>query len=120
MRTIILAAIMLALPGAAVEQQQFDLVCQGGGVTVRYRVDLARNEACSDTCDRVWKMGEPTSGELKLIDRAPAYRGDTEERDVVNRTTGEWRSSTRVNGHLYAKEGACDPAPFSGFPTKKF
>jgi len=120
MRTTILAAIMLALPGAAAEEQRFDLICQGGGATVRYRVDLARNEACSDTCDRVWKMGVPTSGELKLIDRAPAYRGDIEERDVVNRTTGEWRRFVEANGHLYRRRGQCEPAPFSGFPAKKF
>jgi hypothetical protein len=119
MRTTILAAIMLALPGAAAEQQQFDLICQGGGVTVRYRVDLARNEACSDTCDRVWKMGVPTSGELKLIDRAPAYRGDLEERSTVSRSTGEWQYRLMFHGPV-TRSGVCAPASFSGFPAKKF
>ena len=119
MRAIILAGALLAVPSAAAEQQQFDLVCQGGGVTERYRVDLARNEACTDTCDRTWKMGEPTSGELKLIDRAPAYRGDLEERSTVNRATGEWRYRLDFHGPI-TRSGSCEPAPFSGFPAKKF
>lgn len=119
MRAIILLAAMLAVPGAAAEQQQFDLICKGSGAEVRYRVDLARNEACSDGCDRVWKMGETTTGELKLVDKVPAYRGDLEERSTVSRSTGKWRYFLDFHG-VIARDGECQAAPFTGFPKPLF
>lgn len=115
---------LMMLAGAtaapAIAADQFDLICKAGKSTTHYRVDLARNEACESTCDRVWKMGEATSGELKLINRVPAYRGDLEERATVNRATGEYRYYSSLSGHHDSEEGKCEPAPFSGFPQAKF
>ncbi|PTQ12963.1 hypothetical protein CLG96_02130 [Sphingomonas oleivorans] len=118
MRAIAFLAVTLATPGMAADQ--FDLVCVSKTQTVRYRVDLAKGEACSDSCDRVWKMGEATTGELRLIDKRPDYRGDLEERSVVSRQSGEWHYDMSMSGSSSSRDGKCDPAPFSGFPAAKF
>ena len=119
MRALFFALGLIASPAIAAPDQ-FDLVCTSGKDVTRYRVDLARNEACADTCDRVWKMGEATSGQLKLIDRTPAYRGDLEERSIVNRSTGAWHYTMTLRPIAHQKDGKCEAAPFSGFPAAKF
>lgn len=113
-----IVAGLMATPALAADQ--FDLVCERGKSTVRYRVDLAKGEACSDSCDRVWKMGPATSGELKLVDRRPAYRGDLEEVATVNRATGEYRYFMSMAGRSDSNTGTCEPATFSGFPPARF
>lgn len=117
-RILVIVAGLVATPALAADQ--FDLVCKRETSTIRYRVDLAKNEACADTCDRVWKMGQATTGELRLIDRQPAYRGDLEERASVNRSTGEYRYHISMSGRADADSGTCEQAPFSGFPPPKF
>lgn len=118
-RAFALVVAMVATPATAADQ--FDLVCQHEKGATRYRVDLAKNEACSDTCDRVWKMGPATTGELKLIDQVPAYRGDLEELATVNRITGEYRYRSQFsNLRATHREGRCEVTGFSGFPAAKF
>lgn len=118
MRSFIIVLGLLATPAVAADQ--FDLQCQSQVSNVRYRVDIARNEACSNKCESVWRMGESTSGELKLIDRAPAYRGDLEERSTVSRVTGDWHYVVSLDGKTDTFKGHCEPAPFSEFPAAKF
>lgn len=120
MRLILLAMTVLtsAAPASA---EQFDLRCRHEKGETRYRVDLVRGEACSGPCDRVWKMGEASTGELKLIDKTPKTAGDLDERATVNRITGEYRYSSRIPGlGSWTESGTCEPAPFSGFPAAKF
>lgn len=118
MRYAVLALAMLATPAAAADR--FDLVCTADKATVRYRVDIAKGEACSGSCDRIWKMGPSTSGQLRIIDRAPAFRGDLEERAVVNRVTGQWTTLVVASGKRYDGVGRCEVAFFSGFPAAQF
>lgn len=118
MRALFLALAMISTPAIAADQ--FDLVCKGGGKPVRYRIDLAKGEACSDSCDRVWKIGRVTSGEISVIDRAPNYANDLEERMVVNRQSGEWRYFMSLSGKSATDQGTCEVATFSGFPAAKF
>lgn len=122
MRTLGVAMMMgLAAPAAAATSaDQFDLVCKTQTGTSRYRVDLVRNEACEGPCDRVWKMGESSSGELRIIDHAPAYRGDLEERATVSRSTGQYRYRMSLSGRMDAEEGICERQAFTGFPAAKF
>lgn len=120
MRIVLILVGLLATASPPDKSQQFDLICTADGSQTRYRVDLTTNEACSDTCDRIWKMGVLTAGELKLIDRAPAYRGDLEERATVNRATGEYRYSMSLGGRPDSETGHCERTEFSGFPTANF
>lgn len=121
MRSFILALAILAAPAAAAEQQ-FDLICRSStGSETRYRVDLARGEACSGRCEKIWKIGEVTTGQIKLIDKVPNLRGDLEERMAVSRITGEYdyyMSLGRRSPHV--DSGLCEVAEFSGFPASMF
>lgn len=112
---------LAALPGPALAADQFDLVCSTQGAPTRYRVDLTRNEACSGSCDRIWTMGEASSGELRLIHNPPKAPGDLDERATVNRLTGDYRYYNHIPGlGARMKTGKCEVAPFSGFPAAKF
>src|SRR3546814_11903038 len=63
-----LLVFFTAIASPALAADQFDLVCTSTeGSADRYRIDLTKGEACSGNCDRIWKMGEATTGELKVI-----------------------------------------------------
>lgn len=120
MRALFLTSLLIATPAAAAEQQ-FDLICKGKGFETRYRVDLERNEACSGKCERVWRMGEVSSGQLKLIEKIPTSGNDLEERATVNRVTGVYSYMNHVPGlRPTFEDGICSRAAFTGFPTAKF
>ena len=100
-------------------EQQFDLICQFGETPVRYRVDIVRGEACEGKCDRVWKMGIVTEGEIRLKDTLSHYPEELPQTMTVNRQTGQL--SHWIGGSRPLTESAtCSAAPFSGFPAAKF
>ncbi|MFN3675290.1 MAG: hypothetical protein ACK4TC_04870 [Sphingomonas pseudosanguinis] len=117
MKTVILFVGLLSAPAVAADQ--FDLVCMFGKTEVRYRVDLARGEACQSVCDRVWKMGAVTSGEIVLLDTMHDYQTEVAQKIVVNRTSGilqHWIGRVRP----FTEAATCRSDPFSGFPAAKF
>lgn len=122
MRAILAAAIMAALPGAAAQEaQQFDLLCTYGKTPVRYRVDIARGEACEAECSQLWKMGAVSTGEIRLKDTPANYpEQHPAETITINRQTGDllhWVGPGRAS---FTEKAQCEPAAFSGFPDRKF
>ena len=118
MRSIALALLFVASPAFAADQ--FDLVCTGKSIAAHYRIDLARGEACDGACDRIWKMGDATSSELRIVDLPSRFRDEVAERSIVNRQTGAWHYYLSASGEPDGYEGHCEPAPFTGFPAAKF
>src|SRR3546814_2889270 len=98
-RFFFLLVFFTASASPALAADQFDLVCTSTeGSADRYRIDLTKGEACSGNCDRIWKMGEATTGELKVINKQPAFRGDMEESMFVDRQTGQYRYYNYIDG----------------------
>lgn len=122
MRTLGVAMMMgLAAPAAAASgAEQFDLVCKIGSTTIRYRVDLAAHEACEGGCERVWRTGAITSGEIRLRDVGSDEIDDVPQTITVNRVTGEWRHWIGGLRRDYVETGKCEPGDFSGFPARAF
>ena len=116
MRTTILAAIMLALPGAAAEQDRFDLICTAKKETVRYRIDLTAGEWCADQCTSVNKIAEVTSGMITLYEEKAVTANGPYSYGRINRLTGEWKraSWTPSYNSFFSSTGSCTPASFSG------
>src|SRR3546814_13062201 len=109
-----LLVFFTAIASPALAADQFDLVCTSTeGSADRYRIDLTKGEACSGNCDRIWKMGEATTGELKVINKQPAFRGDMEECMFVDR-------QTRSEGRRVGQEcGNRCSYRWSPYPTNK-
>lgn len=116
MRAFALALVIVSTPAATAEQQ-FDLICMFGKTEMRFRVDLAAGEACSEECSAVWPLGVVTAGEIVLRDTR-GMPSEVPQTYVVNRQTG---LLTHWIGRLnYTETATCTPAPFSGFPTARF
>ena len=120
MRTIILALSAAALPGAAAEQQRFDLVCTYGQTPVRYRVDLQQGVACEAACLRTWTLGAVSAAELTLKDTRGSFPAETPQTITINRQTGELRHWIGGGVRDFIETASCEPASFSGLPAKKF
>ena len=118
MRAIAVMLGLIATPAMAADQ--FDLVCVYGKTPHRYRVDLIRGEACEQGCEKVWKMGAITTGEIRLLDTPLNSPEDSPQTITVNRQTGalvHWIGGGR---HSMTESAQCKVAPFSGFPAAKF
>jgi hypothetical protein len=120
MRAIIIATVIALLPAQAAAADQLDLICMFGKTEVRYRVDLAQQVACKDACDRIWKTGFSTAGEIRLMDTPVNYPEDIPQTITVNRLNG--RLVHWIGGSVSPmnESASCEPAPFSGFPSAKF
>jgi hypothetical protein len=111
---------------------QFDLICKGreqNGASapmqdheVRYRIDLTERRWCSDACPAGIPIVDVTADRITLEKRGdPLSRGAVISH-VISRVDG----TVRVFGAdpsalwLYRFTGACEAAPFSGFPKSKF
>src|SRR3546814_3133470 len=65
-------------------------------------------------------MGEATTGELKVINKQPAFRGDMEESMFVDRQTGQYLYYNYIDGlRPHSRKGVCQVAPFSGFRSEE-
>lgn len=116
-------AVLLGAATPAVAADQFDLVCATRKGAVHYRVDLARSAYCAGDCSVMLTIASSTPGMIVLEDHQPTFRGDKEEHSRINRTTGEWHTfsfNPRFDTTPFVRDGKCEPAPFSGFPTAKF
>lgn len=121
MNRIIIAAIAMAAAAPAVAEDQFDLVCRGESVTVRYRIDLQKAEWCRDDCKQRSAISSVTSGLITLVSKDRQFRNDTEALTQIDRVTGEW-TDISVGGGMEPvnRAGKCESAAFSGFPAAKF
>ena len=120
MRVLVLLAMMVTLPGAAAEQQQFDLICTYGQTPVRYRIDLEQGVACEADCGRIWMLGPVSAGEITLKDTRNSYPAEAPQTITVNRQTGELLHWIGGSARSHTETATCTPASFSGFPAKKF
>lgn len=120
MRILVLGLALAALASPAFAADQFDLVCKYGSTTVRYRIDVLRGEACEAACERIWKMGPATSGELRLVDLDTGDPSEVPQTITVNRKTGALRHWIGGSRNGIVESAVCEPAPFSGFPATKF
>jgi len=110
-------AILVGFVAApAIAADQFDLACRVGNTPIRYRIDLARGNACEGGCERIWEMGPSTAGEIRLKDTTQ-NRDEIAQTVTINRQTGAWRHWIAGVG---VEEGICEVAAFSGFPQTKF
>lgn len=127
MRAVFLALALVSVPAAAAEQ--FDLICKGTyrqavngkwrPMEVRLRIDLPSSEWCRDKCSDVRKIAEITSGKITL---AQSDRADSRlySLQTVDRATGEFHFYLNGSGTFWEEQANCAPAPFSGFPARKF
>lgn len=122
---VFIAAIAaIASPAAAADT--FDLICSGkDGKSVeeqRYRIDLARKEYCSGSCEKVEAIAEVTSGMITLWDDKPTLPAGETAYNKINRNTGdwEWYYTSRQSYRVQDIKGVCEATAFSGFPSAKF
>lgn len=122
------AAAMMAMAAT------FNLVCSGDGMTVAgqapnakttmsefhtvYRIDLATRRYCVDKCESTETFDAITQTELvfKYVDESKAFSSYIK----VNRESGSYLSTITMGQFANMKTGKCVPAPFTGFPTRKF
>lgn len=121
MRAIVLALGVLAAPVAAAEQQ-FDLICKAKKTEMRFRVDLAAGEYCTDECKSIEKIASVTSGVITFSETEPALPRAIRAYNRVNRTTGDWEWFYDERAFAVAQDirGRCERGAFSGFPAAKF
>lgn len=128
--------IAFAGAGAHAEPASFDLTCQGvhkvlvpkseaeeRPVTFRLRVDLASEQFCSDPCEEVRRFVEITDSRL-VLDDDPMWTARSMLPSVqtsINRQTGAYSALFTSPGPVaWETVATCEPAPFSGFPARKF
>src|SRR3546814_13853669 len=69
-----LLVFFTAIASPALAADQVDLVCTSTeGSADRYRTDLTKGAACSGNCDRIWKMGEATTGEVQGTNKRTSF-----------------------------------------------
>lgn len=118
--------IAAALPIVAA----FDLICSGtmrtGPIglalpeqngepfTITYRIDLDARLWCTDSCTATEPLAQIVEGQILLRDRH-----DADGSNVVTIFPAMRRfTDTAIAGNTATlRSGACEPAPFSGFPT---
>jgi nitrate reductase NapAB chaperone NapD len=112
----------------------FNLVCSGSGLTVIgaepntkttekdfnlvYRIDLDSRRYCIDKCESTSKLEAVTSTELvfKFVNESETFSSYVK----VNRESGAYLSTFKMGQVTSMQFGKCVPAPFTGFPTRKF
>lgn len=121
---------MTWLLAAAATASAFNLSCVGteyagdgpgagkDGVQRTYRVDLVSERYCSGDCTSTYPIAK--------IEQMTIYLA----RDAADATISNWVSINREDGQIISRFkmadtvfsyiGRCFPAPFAGFPTRKF
>jgi hypothetical protein len=121
---------------AAAVATTFNLVCSGtlatgmiekGRVrdfksepfTMIYRVDLASRRWCTDECEETKPIVSVSDTRIVFLSQ------DTPELSLrigasVNRESGEFQHHLKSGDFSALRQGTCEPAPFTGFPARKF
>ena len=112
----------------------FNLVCSGTGFTVVgsgsnakttdnefstiYRVDLDSRRYCFDKCESTSQLEAVTDTELvfKYVEESETFSSYV----TVNRESGAYLSAIKMGAMSSMRAGNCVPAPFTGFPNRKF
>lgn len=127
MKTLAIAAVLFALPGAALAADKFDLYCKGTNTDARgvtsewteqYSIDLTAGRWCAGTCGQVKGVVRFDAGEIVLTDRDDRPAGRWVEKLTVNRSTGLVRHLSPYFD--WDRRGTCEPKPFSSIPETKF
>jgi hypothetical protein len=127
MRSLIIAAALVATPAAAATEQ-FDLVCNGktressigrwkAAPETRYRIDLAANRWCQGDCKQPEKIYEVSETKLTL----KWIKEDTPRSRAlifikIDRSTGAWENYWS-SSFFSETAGQCEVAPFTEFPV---
>lgn len=131
MRTISLAAMLMATPAAAATaEQRFDLVCSGtkewsglrpvepttAMAQFRLRIDLDSKKFCYDSCDSILDI--TTVGAKALFLGGDGSTGSAEHSEFVDRTSGRYffLKSWADDAVSLTIKASCSPERFSGFP----
>ena len=115
----------------------FDLVCQGtettgmmgGGLALKdqkqapfaeeYRIDLDAKRWCSGACSTTAIINDVSETRIRFeLDKIPDFSMDTIAE--VNREDGQYMYRKRAGDFVVLRLGQCEPAPFRGFPKRKF
>lgn len=119
---------MIALAFAAILQAtSFDLVCTGeatarglqtgtAAYATRYRVNLANNTWCSDSCTRASTIASVSAAEIVFLDQ---NLGGVIELHKFNRTSGAHTALIAGGGVRVNSAGQCTRAAFSGMPERR-
>lgn len=130
-----LATFLLLAPVAnAQEATRFDLRCSGtqqeelnGPRAPRsfvLHVDLGAMQYCFDICDNVMPIERVLADRIVFLDRNEATaRRNSMHTSEVSRVTGQYRSlwiESRPIPTYMETQAACEPAPFTSFPSRRF
>lgn len=110
----------------------FNLICTGTMVTaggaqgngsqpsrIEIRVDLSSRRFCYDDCRETQPIYSVSGTEIILRNETiPSESFSYFHR--VNRESGASFSSVRMDGVTITSTGRCEPAPFTGFPARRF
>ena len=112
----------------------FNLVCSGSGLTVVgdgptakttddpftmvYRIDLDTRRYCFDKCESTSQLEAVTDTELVFKQLNESERLWSHVK--VNRESGAYFAQFRMGQLFSMRSGKCVPAPFTGFPARKF
>ncbi|KTE57035.1 hypothetical protein ATE69_05515 [Sphingopyxis sp. H071] len=112
----------------------FNLICSGTGLTVVgtgpsakttsddftmvYRIDLDGRRYCMDKCESTSQLEAVTDTELvfKYLNNSETLASFVK----VNRESGAYLSTIKIGSFTSMRSGTCVPAPFTGFPARKF
>jgi hypothetical protein len=122
----------LALAAAAA----FNLVCSGTETysdnmapssarerpfSVTYRVDLNAGRWCSGECPETLAIYRVTERQITLTSNEAQRKNTVDWIHIdINRESGRLSADTVLKTSFYIRDGQCRPAPFAGFPTRKF
>lgn len=113
----------------------FNLVCTGTEVVgpmsialvnspdavpyqVTYRIDLSQQRWCSHECETTRYIASVSEIEIVLETTTPGARPESGVR--LNRETGRFLDLLLIGNNAVLRQGTCEPAPFTGFPARRF
>ncbi len=123
----------MSAPAAFAIVAAFNLVCSGDQSTfttgekgslqttpfaITYRVDLESRRWCLDPCSQTSAL--VTVSETKLVFSRLDDPPNTYIEVSVNRESGSYSSTIQFGSRNSMRGGTCTPAPFTGFPRRKF
>lgn len=84
-----------------------------------FRIDLAAGRWCLGSCETTDSIYNINSTKIMLKYEHDDKLG-SESFILLNREDGTILDRTKLEAFMIMNTGKCDPAPFSGFPARKF
>lgn len=110
------AAFNLLCTGATLENQQ----PTGEPMEVVLRVDLNAMRFCFDDCGSTIAIARLTDTEILFQDEPMEQWPGARILRRVNRESGEYFAQIGTSAISVGSHGRCNPAPFTGFPQRRF